>query len=280
MPAEAGLNPEQEKGGKHMVTIDTEKCIGCGLCAKDCPADRLKIVEGKAVYTSKCIQCGHCVAICPQGAVSIPEYDMNEIEEYNRETFTIHPENFLHAVKFRRSIRNYKDRPVEHDRLVRILNAGRYTPTAKNTQSCHFVVLQDRLNEFKSLLWKIVPELAEQVKKTAPHYSVLLKFLDRKMKKDPDEDPLFFNAPICLFIAANNSLDVGLAASNIETMAVAEGLGVLFSGYIQGITEAAPALKEWLGIAECSSVCCMLIGYPAVTYRRTAPRKKADIDWR
>ena len=81
-------------------------------------------------------------------------------------------------------------------------------------------------------------------------------------------------------IAADNPLDGGLAAANIENMAVAEGAGVLYSGYLARIIEACPVLKEWLGIPDTPLVCCMLAGYPAVTYKRTAPRKEADIVWR
>ena len=149
-----------------MVVIDRGKCIGCGLCAADCPAEKLTVTDGKAVYTPGCIQCGHCVAVCPRAAVSIPEYDMADVEEYDRETFTVDPENFLHAVKFRRSIRNYREEAISREVLERILEAGRYTATAKNRQACRFIVLQEELPAFREYLWGQMPELTEEMKKT------------------------------------------------------------------------------------------------------------------
>ena len=263
-----------------MIIIDAEKCVGCGLCAKDCPAGKIAVKDGKAVYTPECIQCGHCVAVCPKAAVSIPEYDMDDVEEYDAASFRVDPEHFLHAVKFRRSIRNFREEKVEGECLERILQAGRYTATAKNRQACRFVVIQDELDAFRDLLWEQVPELAERMKEINPHYASFFKFLHRRRMKDPKNDGLFFNTPACILIAADNPLDGGLAAANIENMAVAEGLGVLYSGYLTRIIEASPVLKEWLGIPSVPLVCCMLAGYPAVSYRRTAPRKKADITWR
>lgn len=263
-----------------MVVIEQEKCIGCGMCVQDCPAGKIEVRDGKAVYTEKCILCGHCVAVCPCSAVSIPEFDMDEVEEYNRDTFTVRPENYLHAVKFRRSIRNYSKDLVEQDKLERILQAGRYTPTAKNRQSVRFIVLRKELEEFRKMLWNEIPGLTERMKDELPHYAMMFRMMHRSWKKNPEKDPLFFNAPVCMILAAKTSLDAGLAAANMENMAAAEGMGILYSGYLQRIIEASPSLKQWLGIDELPVGCCMLAGYPAVTYKRTAPRKKADIIWR
>ena len=263
-----------------MITIDEEKCIGCGLCEKDCPAGKIRVREGRAVYRPECIQCGHCVAVCPRNAVSIPEYDMADVEEYDRDTFEVKPENFLHSVKFRRSIRNYQKRKLEKDCLERILEAGRYTATAKNSQKCRFIVLQEELDAFRQKLWDQVPAMADRIKEEMPHYAMMFKFLYRRHRDNPEDDGLFFNAPAMILIATDNPLDGGLAAANIGKMDVSEGAGVLYCGYLMKIIEASPELKQWLGIPDTPIACCMLAGYPAVRYRRTAPRKKADIVWR
>jgi nitroreductase len=44
----------------------------------------------------------------------------------------------------RRNVREYEDRPIDDDDLTRILEAARRTPSSKNEQRWHFVVVRDR----------------------------------------------------------------------------------------------------------------------------------------
>ena len=53
------------------ITIDPEKCKGCGLCQKHCP---VQAIEGKArekrvINQDKCIKCGTCLTSCPFHAI-------------------------------------------------------------------------------------------------------------------------------------------------------------------------------------------------------------------
>lgn len=259
------------------VIINKEICVGCKSCILDCPAKAIRLTDDKAEVTKPCITCGHCVAVCPVNAVSIPEYAMDEVAEYQKESFTIPANNYLNAVKFRRSIRNFRPEPVAHEVMERIIDAGRYTATARNLQACTFVVVQDGLVEFKKLFWEEFPFILKVLEETKPQYVGAFMGFYEKWKNNPADDTFFFNTTSLVIVASDNTLDGGLASANIENMAVAEGAGVLYSGYLQRTIAASPALLKWLGLEGRALASCMLVGYPAVSYKRTAPRRKGDV---
>lgn len=64
------------------VSIDPEKCTGCGICFKVCIYDGLKMKKDKAeIKQDNCMGCGRCENICPNGAISITIDDFSRIDE-------------------------------------------------------------------------------------------------------------------------------------------------------------------------------------------------------
>ena len=59
--------------GVTTLSLDVEKCIGCGLCPTVCPHAVLEMSDGKARVADRdaCMECGACARNCPVQAISV-----------------------------------------------------------------------------------------------------------------------------------------------------------------------------------------------------------------
>lgn len=271
-----------------MMNVNVEKCIGCSLCIKDCPVKDIELKENKAfIKNETCIKCGHCIAICPKDAVTTDDYNMEEIKDYDKDTFTLDSENLLNFIKFRRSTRQFKNIDVETEKLVQIIEAGRFTQTGTNSQNVSYIVVKDKINELKDIVFETLkgmgehmlsnPELDPNLKK----YATMWLRMYEGYKIDPiAHDTVFFNAPVLILTVCHSPIDASLASSNMELMVNALGLGTFFSGFFTKAAEVNKMINQVLGLSETAQiVTCMVIGYPSISYKRTAPRKEATISW-
>lgn len=60
---------------RNVVSIDSDKCTGCGACAEACDEGAIEMVDGKAVVVSEayCDGLGACLPHCPAGAITVEE---------------------------------------------------------------------------------------------------------------------------------------------------------------------------------------------------------------
>ncbi len=68
---------------RSIVSIDEEKCNGCGLCIPNCAEGAIKLINGKAKLVDErfCDGLGACLGHCPQDAITVIEREAPEFDE-------------------------------------------------------------------------------------------------------------------------------------------------------------------------------------------------------
>jgi formate hydrogenlyase subunit 6/NADH:ubiquinone oxidoreductase subunit I len=92
-PYERNQTPERLRGKLHW---NPEKCTGCLLCVKDCPAEAIEIFMVDMVnkrfvmryHLDRCTFCSQCVISCRQGALNLSN-DEWELADGNKDSFVI-----------------------------------------------------------------------------------------------------------------------------------------------------------------------------------------------
>ncbi len=250
------------------IAIDASRCIGCGKCVKDCVASALYLSDGKATPREGCIGCGHCFAICPTGAVDMPGYDKTGCDAITPMT-AVDSDTLLRAIKSRRSVRQFKDVPVEREKIGKILEAGRYAPTGANSQNVAFTVLGDRQDEIER---RCVRLFRTAVAAGRPFVSLL-------RNADINDSFFFKGAPLVIVVSGHDSVNAALASAYMELTAGSLGLGVLYSGFFCGCARLDPKIRAALRLPKGhKAVTCMIIGYPDVAYQRIPPRRPPRVN--
>jgi len=125
------------------------------------------------------------------------------------------PEEFLEFIKKRRSIRKFLDTQITDEEIKMIIEAGRWAPSAENTQPWEFIVIEN-----KNILENIAKTGYAFALRRAPMSIAIVTKMDDSL--DPSEtlkplDRLGFRAANC-----------SLAAMNMVLMAWALNIGTCF----------------------------------------------------
>ena len=268
------------------VIINKKTCIGCGLCVKDCSRNAIALVNRKAeVDLDLCNECCHCVAVCPEVSVSMPDYDSDEILEYDADKLYLDPDNFLYFQKFRRSIRQFKNKVIEPDKLNKIIESGRYSPTASNRQLNRYIIIRDKIDEVRDMTIKALYDMANDSNLDLGGRSGYQKAWIQMYNdyKEKNIDRLFFNAPQIIVIVSEDKagfaeVNGGLAASRMELQANALGLGVCYIGFFKRAVQYNGRIKELIGMKDDEEfILSFALGYPNVKYQRSINRRTPDV---
>ena len=164
------------------------------------------------------------------------------------------PMTVMDAIRIRKSVRAYLDRPVEDEKLKAVLEAGRLAPSASNRQEWRFVIVREP--EMRMRLAAVAG--GQSFVEEAPAVIVACAETDGHVMKCGQ--PCY-------------PIDVAIALDHISLAAVELGLGTCWVGLFD-----EKKVKELLGIpAPVRVVELMPLGYPAnpapVEKRRLALEK-------
>ncbi len=160
--------------------------------------------------------------------------------------------NVFEAIRTRRSIRGFDERPIEEEKLLRVLEAGRLAPSAKNRQEWRYVVVKD-------------------------------KDLRRRLAVAANNQYFIAEAPVVIVGCATlvnyvlscgqpaYTVDVSISMDHITVQAVEEGLGTCWIGSFK-----EDEVKKILNIPDDIRVVeIMPLGYPK-SLPGPKPRKGLD----
>lgn len=156
--------------------------------------------------------------------------------------------DFFELVKWRRSVRKFAPKRIEHEKILQILEAARIAPSSSNRQAWHFVVIDDR---------SIIELIPKQV--VMGEKMVIKWFKDAPLVIAACYTKAFTHHIAKLFDHENHLVDVSIAMTHIVLAATALGIGTCCVGWFNH-----KKLKKSLNIPSHYNIAVLVaLGYPA-----------------
>lgn len=268
------------------IIVDYDKCNADGICADVCPRKLIAVDDENSKPRSipeaaeLCISCGHCLAACPTSAITLNGIAPENCPPINKGLWPDY-EQLNQLIKSRRSIRVYKNKPIDQNIIEKLLETCRFAPSGSNSQPVNWIVAKGsrRLKDLAQLVidWMIHAVETKQPVAERLHLDVVVKGWER------GEDRIFRGAPMVIMTHALKTGSLPqescvIAMTYFDLAAASMGLGACWVGYLMlAATRHAP-LKEALGIPQDHRLYgAMVVGYPKYTYHRIPPRNKPKV---
>jgi len=275
-----------------------DKCTDCMLCVRECVMGVWRDIDGKSriVDEDLCNRCSHCIAVCPGDAIIHNGLKKEEISAVNRKN--LDSDIFRDIITSRRSVRQFKDKPVPKDVIESIIDLARFAPTASNNQDVGYIVITDKhlLGKTSKSIFGLASRLYNLSKNgigklflnatglSKNRYIRVMKFAQEEHEQT-GRDFILYDAPVLILIYGPKRKpfvtdNCNIAATTIINHAHTLGLGTCFLGFIVAALRFSGRLRKNLGVPDDKRVYASLaMGYPAYNFASTVSRKKPEVLW-
>lgn len=159
----------------------------------------------------------------------------------------------MDAIRARKSVRGYLDKPIEEEKLVSVLDAGRLAPSASNRQEWRFIIVRDETTR------KRISDAASRQSFVGDAPAIIVACAET-------DEHLMMCGQQCY------PIDVAIALDHITLAAVEKGLGTCWIGAFD-----ERQVKEILGVPDGIRVVgIMPIGYPTDPSAKEKTRLSLD----
>ena len=257
-----------------LITVNEEKCIKCGLWVEECPLGVLKLeaTGPKEVQPDACFACGHCVAICPKEAIDNNKSPL-AMQAEKKELPKLNAEEAKNFIRARRSIRSYKNTPVEREKLMELVDVAHLAPTASNSQGISYLIIDD-----KKAIQLAVEECINWFENDPTWGNMLAGMI--KGYRENKVDTILRDAPSIILTLADNDFYNGrensiISLSYLELYAPSLDLGSCWAGIFEicARSENSP-INKIFNIPEKKKITgVVMVGYPKYSYKRFTDRQ-------
>lgn len=270
----------------NLICVDQEKCIKCGMCIKVCP-NILEMGENgpNAKYPSSCIACGQCVAVCPQAAIDNTLTPLSNQISLNK-SLNFDSKTAAQFLRSRRSIRHYKPTAVSREQLLELVNIARFAPTAGNSQSVSYIIVENKA-VLKKATEATIDWMESQVRDNAANTAIHRSFAKQvQTYRENGTDTILRNAPHIILATTPKGMPRGrentiFSLAYLELYAPSLGLGSCWAGLLEMcLFDKYQPLLNLFTIPKGKEITgAVMVGYPLYHYQRMVDRNPLDVAW-